>query len=289
MFKSLLYVIFLAAVATSNNNFEQYYRSQINPFATSESLDHSIRIQSAVRVSEVALSDQDGCLRRSMCVLGAISSTREDGHLPKMSIANGAQNFLHIVQRMIAVAGMTGLTKDELPNLRQVIASNIVGKSAGDLRMCESLFPCHTSVEEIKDEALFVEMSPNHSSRPGLFATLFAPTMADTFKSSTEVIQGRSTCKITGALCPGITIGCAVCGIFAPGTCGDTCIVAGLYCGSSGYACQYQASKNSQNTEDTPEEEVEVDEEEIEVQEPEEEVVEGTRKQKNPRFYSFQF
>ena len=57
-----------------------------------------------------------------MCVLGAISSTRENDNLPKMSIANGAQNFLHIVERMIAVAGMTGLTKDQLPNLRQVIA-----------------------------------------------------------------------------------------------------------------------------------------------------------------------
>ena len=98
------------------------YFLQVNPFATSESLDHSIRIQSAVRVSEVALSDKDGCLRRSMCVLGAISSTHEDGNLPKMSIASGGQNFLHIVQRMISVAGMTGLTKEELPNLRQVIA-----------------------------------------------------------------------------------------------------------------------------------------------------------------------
>ena len=97
-------------------------RFQINPFATSESLDHSIRIQSAVRVSEVALADNDGCLRRSMCVLGAITSSREDGNLPKMSIANGARNFLHIIERMIAVAGMTGLTKDELPNLRQLIA-----------------------------------------------------------------------------------------------------------------------------------------------------------------------
>ena len=57
-----------------------------------------------------------------MCVLGAIASTRDNVNLPKASIANGAQNFLHIVERMIAVAGMTGLTKDELPNLRQVIA-----------------------------------------------------------------------------------------------------------------------------------------------------------------------
>ena len=171
--------------------------------------------------------------------------------------------------------------------------SNVVGKSAGNLRMCESLFPCHTSVEEIKDEALLVKMSPNNQAnvaRPGLFATLFAPTMTDRFESSREVIQGRSTCKITGALCPGITIGCALCGIFAPGTCGDTCIVAGLYCGSSGYACQYEASKKPnipQDTEDTSD--TENEEDDTEGGNPEEEVEEVPRKQETPRFYPFQY
>ena len=97
---------------------------QSHPFETlpSPRLDHSIQIQSAVRVSEVALGDNDGCLRRAMCVLGAISSSKADGALPKKSIANGAQNFLHIVHRMIGVASAIGLTMDELPNLRQVVA-----------------------------------------------------------------------------------------------------------------------------------------------------------------------
>ena len=28
--------------------------------------------------------------------------------------------------------------------------------------------------------------------------------------------------------------------MFSPGTCGDTCIVAGIYCGATGYACQFE-------------------------------------------------
>ena len=124
--------------------------------------------------------------------------------------------------------------------------------------MCESLFPCETSVEDIKKEALFDNTSPNNDAyqRPssGLFSTLFAPTVTtDIFNPSDETREGRSTCKITGALCPGIVIGCALCGVFAPGTCGDTCIIAGLYCGTSGYACQYEASLNEEEPEESSE------------------------------------
>ena len=117
--------------------------------------------------------------------------------------------------------------------------------------MCESLFPCQTSVEDIKNEALFVTTSSNNDASlhsTSLFSTLFAPTLTtDRFNPSEERREGRSTCKISGALCPGITIGCALCGVFAPGTCGDTCIIAGLYCGTSGYACQYEASLNEED------------------------------------------
>ena len=154
--------------------------------------------------------------------------------------------------------------------------------------MCESLFPCHTSVEEIRDEALMMQtpaIDQDNPVKPGLFATLFAPTMTDTFHPSTESIQGRSTCKITGALCPGITIGCAVCGIFAPATCGDTCIIAGLYCGTSGYACQYEASKIPVVSEEEPVEEV-VEEE---IKEEPEEKVETPKEQHNPRSYRFKY
>ena len=173
------------------------------------------------------------------------------------------------------------------------ICSNVVGKSSGDLRMCESLFPCDTSVEDIKNEALLVTTAPD-SKATGLFATLFAPTMTtDTFNPSTELRESRSTCKITGALCPGITIGCALCGVFAPGTCGDTCIIAGLYCGTSGYACQFEASQNSadEGTVDQEEggDEEDPAEEEPEEEEPEEDAEEERKRSTRPRFYPFHY
>ena len=177
--------------------------------------------------------------------------------------------------------------------------SNVVGKSSGDLRMCESLFPCPTSVEQIKREALLVTTSSkNHAdslSTGGLFSTLFAPTLTtDPFQPSFELREGRSTCKITGALCPGITIGCALCGVFAPATCGDSCIIAGLYCGTSGYACQFAASQTStEEVAEDVEEETEVTEE-IEAEEDPLEDVEGSGrssidKAKNTRQRFFRF
>ena len=180
--------------------------------------------------------------------------------------------------------------------------SNVVGKSSGDLRMCESLFPCPTSVEQIKREALLVTTSSkNHAdslSTGGLFSTLFAPTLTtDPFQPSFELREGRSTCKITGALCPGITIGCALCGVFAPATCGDTCIIAGLYCGTSGYACQFAASQAS--TEDVADDVVEEEPEVIEEIEAEEDALEdvegsgrstiGKGKNTRQRFFRFPY
>lgn len=50
-------------------------------------------------------------------------------------------------------------------------------------------------------------------------------------------MQGRTTCKMTGRLCPGISIGCALCAILSPDTCGAVCPIAGLYCGTAAFAC----------------------------------------------------
>ena len=162
--------------------------------------------------------------------------------------------------------------------------------------MCESLFPCPTSVEQIKREALLVTTSSkNHAdslSTGGLFSTLFAPTLTtDPFQPSFELREGRSTCKIAGTLCPGITIGCALCGVFAPATCGDTCIIAGLYCGTSGYACQFAASQTTTEEVADDIEETEVIEE-TEAEEDPLEDVEGSGRSsigKNTRKRFFRF
>jgi len=205
-------------------------------------MDHSMRVRSAVEVTEGALSDRDGCLRRAMCVMGTIP----EDEMPRMSIGYGAENFLHILHRMVTVAGMTGFNKQDLPNMRQIIASNAVGKSAGDLSLCESLFPCRVAVEEFARGAVAVR-TENVPLRPnrGLFDHLFAPAIAVQRRHAAQArtikdAQAVTSCSVSGSMCPGIIIGCSLCGMFSPGTCGDTCIVAGIYCGATGYACQFE-------------------------------------------------
>ena len=40
--------------------------------------------------------------------------------------------------------------------------------------------------------------------------------------------------------------------MFSPGTCGDTCIVAGIYCGGTGYLCQFEPKPDDDDEEVTP-------------------------------------
>lgn len=45
-------------------------------------------------------------------------------------------------------------------------------------------------------------------------------------------------CANVKAVCPGVSIGCALCGIFSPGTCSEVCIVGGLFCGTKAIQCK---------------------------------------------------
>ena len=49
---------------------------------------------------------------------------------------------------------------------------------------------------------------------------------------------------------PDLKKGCSLCGMFSPGTCGDTCIVAGIYCGGTGYLCQFEPKPEDDDTEE---------------------------------------
>jgi len=229
--KQIFMLVILWVVACQSgmsHNLRSRYRSAFNPFVgpipPPAALDHNIRIASAVKVTEGALSDKEGCLKRAVCVMGTVP----DDEMPRGSIAAGAVNFLHILQRMVTVAGMTGLTKEDLPNMRQLLASNAVGKSAGDLSLCESLFPCGVGVRHLLQEALHVAGE----------------------EEVEEAAAGKMTsCDVSGSLCPGIVVGCSVCAMFSPGVCDDTCLIAGLYCGTTGYACAIEANNNQGNGE----------------------------------------
>merc|ERR1712083_1245956 len=51
--------------------------------------------------------------------------------------------------------------------------------------------------------------------------------------------QGRNglKCHQTNAACPGVAIGCTLCGLVLPGVCGSTCTPAGFFCFLSGGLC----------------------------------------------------
>jgi hypothetical protein len=49
----------------------------------------------------------------------------------------------------------------------------------------------------------------------------------------------EETCSSAGALCPGVSVSCAVCAIFLPSGCGPTCTVGALFCGTTLLQCQH--------------------------------------------------
>ena len=98
-----------------------------------------------------------------------------------------------------------------------------VGTATRSLPMCEQLFKCPSS--------------PAHA--------LLTNALSDT-PTNDEPSLTRTTCTAAGNLCPTVSIACALCGVFLPGQCGDQCIIAGLYCGVSAYACKAKAKKEAE-------------------------------------------
>ena len=93
------------------------------------------------------------------------------------------------------------------------IHSNAVGKSAGDLSLCESLFPCRVAVEEFARGAVAVR-TENVPLRPnrGIFDHLFAPAIAVQRRHAAQArsikdAQAVTSCSVSGSMCPGIIIG----------------------------------------------------------------------------------
>ena len=100
-----------------------------------------------------------------------------------------------------------------------------MGSSTKDGGLCDTLFSCPTKSLELLNQ-VGDELNEND------------------FGNNDNLKQGRSNCIASGKLCPGISIGCSLCGMFSPGTCGEQCIVAGIYCGVSAFACKAEAKLN---------------------------------------------
>ncbi|XP_059096535.1 uncharacterized protein LOC131891056 isoform X2 [Tigriopus californicus] len=167
--------------------------------------------QQSILVTENTLKDEvsDNCFIRSICFVGTMDKTEA----PRFSMVDGTRTYIDLLHSMISDRTIIGseMIEETFPNIHKVLSSHTIGRDTRSKKMCASLFPCSMPV----DATVQVILKP-------------------------PMRHGRATCKAAGTLCPGVSIGCALCGIFSPGTCGTQCIVAGLYCGVSGYACKVE-------------------------------------------------
>lgn len=92
---------------------------------------------------------------------------------------------------------------DSLVNMNKLRTSYELGTKTGNSGLCNQVFRC------------------------GLEENLSLP-------AGREFVP---ECANVGAVCPGASIGCALCGMFLPGACGTVCPMAGIFCGASGYLC----------------------------------------------------
>ncbi len=173
----------------------------------------------SVQMTEDSLAGKvggDGCFLRTACAVGTV----DEEDVPGFSMASGLVNFRSMLQSMIAEAEAEGAHYAQYPTIRKILASFSVGSSTAHLAMCEELFECDVPADVSLQEVL--------STRNP--------------EEAVTVAQMRTTCAAAGAICPGLSISCALCGVFLPGTCGNQCIIAGLYCGISGYSCAAEAA-----------------------------------------------
>jgi len=171
-----------------------------------------MRFQSA-NMAEMSISARPQaeveCFKTYMCYAGAVND--ETKH-PTIS---ALRQFVQILELMsLDIEENPDLHIKDYPYLHQLLGSYQVGKSTGDGELCDKLFACAApSAAERRIQLLGPKAYP------------IAPA------------QGRTSCGGVSAICPGVAIGCSVCGLYAPGLCGDQCIIAGLYCGTSAVAC----------------------------------------------------
>ena len=211
-------ILFLVFSLANANPFEAFYRGEPSPIGYG-TVFNTIKVQSAQLAESNLLAKEDGeCMRRALCAMG---TTRDITEWPRLSLGKGLEHLMGVLTDMVGeLQAVDENSKSNYPKIHQAVASYQVGLEAKDPVLCDSLFSCPTPamelLAEIKDK----------------------PAASDFEDTEIAFSQSKVTCSAAGKLCPGISIGCALCGLFSPGTCGDQCIVAGAYCGVSGYACK---------------------------------------------------
>jgi len=117
-----------------------------------------------------------------------------------------------------------------------------VGQMAKGIADSYSVF--NEVIENVEESDNLVNIQKLKSSYELGTTTRNADLCANVFRcgldENLELPQGRKNlpkCENVGAVCPGASIGCALCGMFLPGACGTLCPMAGIFCGASGYLC----------------------------------------------------
>lgn len=178
-----------------------------------------IRTQSA-RMAEISLASKSQeelrCFKRTLCIVGAtMNNARENPEsrtLNPTTLAKGVDQFRQILEMMVEdISNNQQERMEDYPNVHQVLGSHLAGSSTRDLSMCQKLFPCSTSAADFN------------------------------LGGASASAESRAGCGAVNAICPGVAIGCSLCSVYAPGTCGDQCIIAGIYCGTSALACAHDA------------------------------------------------
>merc|ERR1712088_12282 len=179
-----------------------------------------IRTQSA-RMAEISLASKSQeelrCFKRTLCIVGATmkNNSRENPEsrtLNPTTLAKGVDQFRQILEMMVEdISNNQQERMEDYPNVHQVLGSHLAGSSTRDLSMCQKLFPCSTSAADFN------------------------------VGGASASAESRAGCGAVNAICPGVAIGCSLCSVYAPGTCGDQCIIAGIYCGTSALACAHDA------------------------------------------------
>lgn len=157
----------------------------------------TIQQQSALLAETSLSSRMNPCLLNRYCMV----ATTPEGRIPKDSIAAGLALSFEVINKVVEnSAGRT------LPNLMRVKTAFELGRETRNGAMCERVFRCGKELN--------------------------IPTEAE--------VMARAAvpdCDALDGVCPGLNIGCGLCGGTLPGVCGPLCPLAALFCGSSGYFC----------------------------------------------------
>merc|ERR1712088_856302 len=123
----------------------------------------------------------DNCLMNKYCTVAAAPKAR----IPIDSIASGLSMSFEVINK--ALENNKGRS---LPNLMRIKTAFELGRQTQDDELCEKVFPCGVEIN--------------------------LPTEAE--------VQARIAvpdCDELGMVCPGLSIGCSLCGGHIPGLCGQ--------------------------------------------------------------------